>query len=167
MSEGAPRPVDGYLILKRGLYYRPNAMGYTGIRDRAGRYSLADAQARADPISGVTFQHESEAPELAPNCLDEVANPYLLEKLEAARARCIALHTALTPSAETKAAYIGEVKFTVAAGFDDDGAEVWQEVTVPWTTTKDIMAMILGHAAMLDHAKALAPATQPGSGDNG
>lgn len=88
MAEHLAKPADGYLIMKRGLYYRPNAMGYTGIREKAGRYSLSDAQAHADPESGVTFLHESEAPELAPQCLDEVANPYLLEELDAARARC-------------------------------------------------------------------------------
>lgn len=72
----------------------------------------------------------------------------LRQELATARARCIALNEALTPSAETKAAYIGEVKFTVSTGFDEDGSEIWQDITVPWTTTKDIMAMILGHAAM-------------------
>lgn len=75
----------------------------------------------------------------------------LRKELATARARCIALNKALTPSAETKAAYIGEVKFTISTGFDEDGYEIWQDITVPWTTTKDIMAMILGHAAMLSH----------------
>lgn len=36
-----------YLILKRDLYYRPNACGYTGIKDHAGRYTLAEAQSHA------------------------------------------------------------------------------------------------------------------------
>jgi hypothetical protein len=89
-----------------------------------------------------------------------------LAQRDVARARCIALTKALTPSAETKAAYIGEVKFTVATGFDDDGCEVWQEITVPWTTTKDIMAMILGHAAMLDHP-AYAPHVAPTASSGG
>jgi hypothetical protein len=79
-------------------------------------------------------------------------NQTLTTALEEARARCIALHEALTPSAETKAAYIGEVKFSVSTGFDEDGCEIWQDITVPWTTTKDIMAMILGHAAMSAHS---------------
>lgn len=56
------------------------------------------------------------------------------------------LREALTPSADTKAAYIGEVKFTASTGFDEDGCEVWQDITVPWTTTKDIMAMIISRA---------------------
>lgn len=76
-------------------------------------------------------------------------NEYLTAKLRS-------FNAALTPSAETKYAYIGEVKFAVSTGFDDDGCEVWQDITVPWTTTKDIMAMILGRVAMLDLAKPLA-----------
>lgn len=164
MTETSQQPTDGYLITKRGLYYRPGAMGYTGLRDNAGRYTLAEAQDHADPLSGVSYVHESQAPEVSPKCFDDVARDHLMAKLTEARARCTALHKALTPSAETKAAYIGEVKFTVATGFDDEGCEIWQDITVPWTTTKDIMAMILGHAALLDHPK-YAPALQPGSAD--
>lgn len=51
------------------------------------------------------------------------------------------LRIALTPSAETKAAYIGEVSFTVP-DIDADGAECSRTVTVPWAT----MALILTHA---------------------
>ena len=49
-----------------------------------------------------------------------------------------ALREALTPSAMTKADYIGEFKFRP----QEDGAEV----AVPWTTIKEIMARILVHA---------------------
>lgn len=76
-------------------------------------------------------------------------NAYLTAKLRS-------FNAALTPSADTKAAYIGEVKFTVSTGFDEDGSEIWQDITVPWTTTKDIMAMILGQVALLDLANPLA-----------
>ena len=51
---------------------------------------------------------------------------------------------ALTPSAGTKAAYIGEFKFKVPL-FDDDGNEYTQEFLVPWTTIKEIMAAILAY----------------------
>jgi hypothetical protein len=70
-----------------------------------------------------------------------------LTRAKAAEARCKELIAALTPSSDTKAAYIGEVKFTVSTGFDEDGCEIWQDITVPWTTTKEIMAMIVGYAA--------------------
>ena len=35
-----------YLIMKRGVYYRPNNAGYTGIKDEAGRYSLDEISMR-------------------------------------------------------------------------------------------------------------------------
>lgn len=77
-----------------------------------------------------------------------------IERLTAAERaavdRCRALNAALTPTAATKHAYIGEVKFAVSTGFDEDGGEVWQDITIPWTATKDIMAMILGYAAMIE-----------------
>lgn len=55
-----------------------------------------------------------------------------------------ALTEALTPSAETKAAYIGEFRFDVMVrALDPDEDElVPMTVTVPWTTTKEIMAAI-------------------------
>ena len=48
------------------------------------------------------------------------------------------LRKALTPSAGTKAAYIGEFSFPVK-GFE-------HPVSVPWTTIKDIMKAIMAHA---------------------
>jgi hypothetical protein len=56
---------------------------------------------------------------------------------------------ALTPSGETKAAYIGEFSFTVMqVQEDEDGeaVEVPVKVYVPWTTIKEIMAVILKRA---------------------
>jgi hypothetical protein len=56
-----------------------------------------------------------------------------------------ALVDALTPSAETKAAYIGEFAFNVdTVGIDEDGEPVdcTRRVTVPWTTIKEIMDAI-------------------------
>lgn len=56
---------DDWLIIKRGLFWRPNGCGYTGIRDEAGRYSHAYASARAE--SGVcTIMRAAEAPEFLP-----------------------------------------------------------------------------------------------------
>lgn len=76
----------------------------------------------------------------------------LTAERDAAVARAKALTDALTPSADTKAAYISEVKFSVNTGFDEDGSEVWQEVTIPWDATKATMAMIIGHAAMIERS---------------
>ena len=40
---------DKYLILKRGMYYRPNAQGYTSNPGEAGRYTLAQAVFHTHP----------------------------------------------------------------------------------------------------------------------
>lgn len=65
------------------------------------------------------------------------------DRLAADNAR---LREALTPSAETKAAYMGEFSFLVD-DTDEDGWSLSREVAVPWTTIKEIMAHI--------HARAL------------
>lgn len=58
-----------------------------------------------------------------------------------------ALREALKPSGDTKAAYIGEFKFGIDM-CDEDGEEYSQSVTVPWTTVKEIMAVIQARAAL-------------------
>ncbi len=71
-------------------------------------------------------------------------NPFLF--LDAA-ARIEALEAALRPSAETKAAYIGEFSHRVTS-ISDDGEEQYFDATVPWTTIKEIMAAIRARAAL-------------------
>lgn len=56
-----------YLIVKRGLYFRPNDHGYTGLKREAGRYPAS----HADAGSGETAIHEDEAPEYSPACWEE------------------------------------------------------------------------------------------------
>lgn len=51
------------------------------------------------------------------------------------------LTQALTPSSITKAALLGEFQFS-AERFDGQGESYAVTVTVPWTTTKEIMAAI-------------------------
>lgn len=84
-----------YLLMKRGLYYRPDAMGYTGIKDHAGRYSKEDAEGHADPASGVTMVSEAQAAEFSPNCFDDLARAHLLKQRDAAEARANRLAKAL------------------------------------------------------------------------
>lgn len=67
-----------YLLVKRGLFYGPNNQGYTGVKERAGRYPESDAR----PADGVTAIHEDEAPMFAPACWHEVKAEYLLGKIE-------------------------------------------------------------------------------------
>jgi hypothetical protein len=60
-----------------------------------------------------------------------------------------ALLEALTPSAETKGAYIGEFYLTPGeAGHAEDAVEEHElgNTTVPWTVVKEIMAAILQRA---------------------
>ena len=67
-----------FLIEKRGLYYRPNAQGYTGLKSDAGRYSLEEAASRAGPNGpdgsqdGMEIWRESEAPEYSSACAWDV-----------------------------------------------------------------------------------------------
>lgn len=83
---------------------------------------------------------------------------YLIEKLKASAAaieRLVAenraLTEALTPSGDTKAAYIGEFRFDVEVwdpdgGEDGEGEVIMESKTVPWTTVKEIMAAISARA---------------------
>ncbi len=57
------------------------------------------------------------------------------------------LKAALTPSAETKVAYGGEFSFSLCVG-EEDGEEMFERITVPWTTVKEIMAAILARAEL-------------------
>lgn len=60
-----------YVLVKRGLYYRPQAMGYTGVLDDAGRYPEAEAMGHVDHASGVTAILASEAPRFSDACWPE------------------------------------------------------------------------------------------------
>jgi hypothetical protein len=124
-----------YLLLKRGLYYRPNNVGYTGIRDEAGRYEESDAM----PEAGVTAIHERDAPEFSDACWDDIKVRHLTRQRDH-------LLAALDPN-ETKAAYIGEVKDDICH-YDEDGNEVWGKHTISWTAIKDIMALICKRAGV-------------------
>lgn len=73
-----------YLLLKRGLYYRPNNQGYTGIKENAGRYTKAEGDALAD--CGVTAVHEDDADEFSAACYHDVARAHLEAKLAQVKA---------------------------------------------------------------------------------
>lgn len=60
-------------------------------------------------------------------------------------AQIAALTEALTPSGDTKSAYMGEF-YVRLPDLDDDGNEVVREINVPWTTIKEIMVAIRTHA---------------------
>ena len=58
---------------------------------------------------------------------------------------------ALTPSGETKAAYMGEFSIPFPT-VDEDGNEVMLHPHVPWTTIKEIMAAIRARAAITEES---------------
>ena len=68
------------------------------------------------------------------------------EEVDELRLRLNSLMEALTPSAATKAAYIGEFSFATHEFYDENGDMVVQGVTVPWATIKDIMKVIVNRA---------------------
>lgn len=97
---------DGmFLLMKRDLYYRPNAMGYTGIKDNAGRYTEAEAASHADEASGVTAIRASDAPDFSPACFDDLARQHLEKKLDDARREIAALRA--QPQAREEAQPVG------------------------------------------------------------
>ena len=72
-----PDKQDLYLIEKRGLYYKPEGKGYTGIRDEAGLYSLEEVAAHFPNMDspnqdGMTFVAEKDAPEFSKSCAWDV-----------------------------------------------------------------------------------------------
>lgn len=67
----------------------------------------------------------------------------------AAEAKVAKLVEALTPSGETKAAYMGEFSIPFPT-VDEDGNEVMLRPNVPWTTIKEIMAAIRARAAIAE-----------------
>lgn len=69
-----------YLLVKRGLYYRPNNAGYTGLKSEAGRYP----ESYGLGLVSVTAVHESEAPEYSPACWEETKIADLQAKLDKA-----------------------------------------------------------------------------------
>lgn len=65
---------EQFLIEKRGLYYRPESAGYTGLKRDAGRYSFEEAAVHAGPNGpdgsqdGIGIWEEAEAPEFSTAC---------------------------------------------------------------------------------------------------
>ena len=83
----------GYLLLKRGLYWRPDAAGYTGAKAEAGRYEWADAQARChDDGEPVTMVAEEDAAEFSPRCPDDAKVRVLRRERDALMRALVALN---------------------------------------------------------------------------
>ncbi len=91
MSEITTRAEEGaklYVLMKRGLYWRPDAQGYTGVLADAGRYTAEKAAAYThhdDP--SVTAILASEADEFSPACWEETKLARRDKQLAAAESR--------------------------------------------------------------------------------
>lgn len=70
----SPGTEDAWLIVKRGLFFRPNCQGYTGIRDEAGRYSEEVARNYGGECSAI---HAEEAPEFMPAAYSDLVIKHL------------------------------------------------------------------------------------------
>jgi hypothetical protein len=56
---------DKYVIIKRGMYYRPEACGYTPKLTEAGLFTKEQAMERHERVDGVTIRKLSDMlPEL-------------------------------------------------------------------------------------------------------
>lgn len=137
-----------YVLLKRDLYECPGHQGYTGIRDKAGRWLAEEFANHGIPIKEKYTPKERDsyaisadvAPEFTNECFHDLSLAHLRGKVER-------LQEALTPSGATKAAYHGEFKFE-QTGVDEDGDEYTYSTYVPWTTVKEIMGAIRERAEM-------------------
>ena len=72
-----------YLLVKRGLYYKPNNQGYTGIKEYAGRYIKSEERLEINVIA----IHEDEAPEFSKSCWPECKIEYYKNKIEDIKSR--------------------------------------------------------------------------------
>lgn len=113
---------DCYLLVKRGLYYRPGNQGYTGIKEYAGRYPASDAS----PDDGVTAIHEDEAPEYSQACYHDLAAQHAAGKAAALEAEIAFLKQRLESAEEVLR------RFTECARYDPhmDGSSTfigWQQ----------------------------------------
>jgi len=89
------------------------------------------------------------------------ANIEIVKACSTFRTRVAALEGALTPDGDTKAAFIGEFKFSIDLNVEDEDGEpqeIQHQVYVPWDTTKEIMAAIRNYAALSAPAAADVPA---------
>ena len=71
----------------------------------------------------------------------------VVERIKALEAQNAKLREALTPSADTKAAYMSEVVLETISDEDEDGLPVAVTRFVPWTAIKDTMKLIRARAS--------------------
>jgi hypothetical protein len=130
-------------------HYQTPVSGWCGVECEADRGGCGVVMISGDGIPGAIVAWNTRAQSAA----DRAA-------IKTARGEVERLREALTPSGETKAAYIGEIKYSYV-DYDEFGDERTVTRTLDWTTTKDVMAIIVAHA---DRA---ALSAQPGEASHG
>jgi hypothetical protein len=79
LSENNKEVVTGkWLLMKHGLYWRPNSQGYTGLKSEAGRYT--DEQVaiyRRNDEYTVSIIEAETADEISPSCYPDIAQKHL------------------------------------------------------------------------------------------
>lgn len=124
-------------------------------------YRFVDTDNRAaDLITALLARIAAQEAQMRESAMQELASlgqaqeAYEAQKaaetaLAAERAKVAKLVEALTPSGETKAAYMGEFSIPFPT-VDADGNEVMLRPNVPWTTIKETMAAIRARAAITE-----------------
>lgn len=74
---------EDWVIIKRGLFFRPDSRGYTGIRDEAGRYTEEKARQHAEHGCGIMLA--SEAPEFMPAAFSDLVINHLSDQRDTMR----------------------------------------------------------------------------------
>jgi hypothetical protein len=76
-----------YVIIKNGMYYRPDAAGYTSSLAEAGRYTLEDAVSRSHP-NGTDGPRDGISYEYSPKAVSPNAGPRLIERISSEADLC-------------------------------------------------------------------------------
>lgn len=97
-QSSSPGSEDAWLIVKRGLYFRPDCKGYTGIKDEAGRYSYEFAK---DYDRGeCKIIRETDGPEFMPDAYDDLVIKHLTKQRDELRAEVERLNGAAQAAPE-------------------------------------------------------------------
>lgn len=136
------------------LYDETDYFGTPESRDRDAR--LVGHEAGPDRLGGMSFDaaipvltalRKSLYSEGAKRNSEVIALNTVLRMIPRLEAENQRLMEALTPSGDTKAAYIGEFRFPITLTHPRLGEET-RHVSVPWTVIKEIMAMVRARAAL-------------------
>lgn len=138
LAIGAAIPVVACLALRVSFWWEERETRQPAPVERRVVEAKTDAQVNKEFMEEATRQRDAA-----------------LAKVSALEARLAVMGEALTPSGDTKAAYIGEFGWTREIPdpeWDgDDGEEpdrITERLVVPWTTIKEIMAAIRARAAL-------------------